>query len=256
MKISRILKMVATLILLALGQVSGQAQIQTYNFSGPLDGSAQFGLQAFNPPLSGAFLSTFDMVTETFYYNATAQTVEEVGSVTLNPTSGTFKMGPSGSASLTVGNNSSFSFDIKFADEFVNPPLSGIPPFEGELLVPVSGSGTFNGQAFAGSWNEQLPLVLTITAASASSLTFNENDPGGAGYVDAAPGQLVLPAVGLYDGTGGDDTDYYLWDQESVVATAVVGTAVPEPSTMITDAMMLLPFGLNALRVIRRRQAA
>ena len=37
-------------------------------------------------------------------------------------------------------------------------------------------------------------------------------------------------------------------------ANASVGTAVPEPSTYIAGALLLLPFGVSALRSLRRKQ--
>ena len=44
------------------------------------------------------------------------------------------------------------------------------------------------------------------------------------------------------------DPSYFLLDDISV-------TAVPEPTTTIAGALLLLPFGVNALRMIRRRTA-
>ncbi len=35
---------------------------------------------------------------------------------------------------------------------------------------------------------------------------------------------------------------------------AAVGTAVPEPSTYIAGVLLLLPFGVSALRSLRRKQ--
>jgi len=35
-----------------------------------------------------------------------------------------------------------------------------------------------------------------------------------------------------------------------------VPTAVPEPGTLIASALMVLPFGANAVRILRRKQTA
>jgi hypothetical protein len=36
----------------------------------------------------------------------------------------------------------------------------------------------------------------------------------------------------------------------------VITVPVPEPGTLITGALMLLPFGASTLRILRRRQVA
>jgi hypothetical protein len=45
------------------------------------------------------------------------------------------------------------------------------------------------------------------------------------------------------------------WDKASDVNVQVFGTPVPEPSTVIAGALLLLPFGASTLRVLRRRTA-
>jgi hypothetical protein len=257
MKISRSLKIVATFILLELGQAIGQAQIETYSYSGPLGGNVEVALTP-GPGYVNGFVADFGTISETLTYNPVAQTLQEKGSVTLSPpASGSFNIYDSlqlntvvGSATLTVGNNGSFSFDSLFSND--SPFGSSLPFLGTELLVPVSGTGTDNGQAFAGNWNIQLPLTIDIISASPTSLTFSQYGNNGLGRLSEAPSQGVVQVPGLINGLqdGSDDDNYfYEWDQDSIVATAL-----PEPGTMIVDAMMLLPFGAGTMRMLRKRK--
>src|SRR5262249_34693001 len=114
------------------------------------------------------------------------------------------------------------------------------------FLIPVSGSGIYEGQAFSGSWNIQLPLTLDIISATPGALTFSQFT-GNNGPNFSTSGQVVFPDIGLSEGAGGDDSISYSWNQVSNVAAAV-----PEPGTIIFGAM-LLPWGARALWKPRRR---
>jgi hypothetical protein len=46
------------------------------------------------------------------------------------------------------------------------------------------------------------------------------------------------------------------WDKASDVNVQVFGTPVPEPTTMIAGALLLLPFGASTLRILRKGRAA
>src|SRR5258708_15903272 len=147
MKFSRILQVTAT-VLLGLGPVTGYSQTQTYSYSGPISGYTEVNLtpSGFG---QGGFIVNFGTITETLYYNPTAKTLREVGSVTVNPSSGSFNIyGPffnpgSASANLTVGHNGGFLFDDTF--HFISPGR-----FDSTLLVSCSGSGTFYAQPLVG----------------------------------------------------------------------------------------------------------
>ena len=240
MKISRTLQIVATLIL-GLWPVTGHAQ--TYFYSGPVSGyiDAELTPEGFG---EGGFAVIFNTLTESLYYNPVAQTVEESGSVTYGPSSGTFNIssdflsGPqeSGTATLTVGNNGSVSFDQTWN------VYNGYTALN--LLFPVSGSGIYNGQAFAGSWNIGFTLYTKISAVSPTSLTFSEfgnadGTPMGAEHQGPNP---VIPGTDLNVGND-DSTYYYGWSLGPVVAMAV-----PEPNSIA-----LLVIGLTALAFLRPR---
>jgi hypothetical protein len=46
------------------------------------------------------------------------------------------------------------------------------------------------------------------------------------------------------------------WDKSSDFNVQVFGTPVPEPTTMVAGALLLLPFGASTLRMLRRKQTA
>jgi hypothetical protein len=46
------------------------------------------------------------------------------------------------------------------------------------------------------------------------------------------------------------------WDKASDINVQVFGTPVPEPTTMIAGALLLLPFGASTLRMLRKSRKA
>ncbi len=243
------------LLILGLGQVIGQAQIQTYSYTGPITAQADVDLTP-GPGYVGGFVVDFSSITETLSYNPVAQTLHETGTVTLSsPSSGSFNIvntlgfggGPAGSASVTVGNGGSFSFDYTASAQYPGGTTLG-----GILDVPVSGSGTYNGQAFSGSWNVQLPINTEIVADSATSIDFIQYGNTGPGQSSEVPSQEVVPVQGLGNGLqdGSDDDNYfYSWSQDPCLTAAV-----PETGSMFVDAMMLIPFCAPLLWMLRKRQ--
>ena len=198
------------------------------------------------PGYNGQFEANFGAISETLYYNPSAGTVREVGSIAVSPSSGTFNMQtygfpstPVGSASLTVGNNGSVPFDITFSGLTGGLGLAGVG---GDIVVPISGSGTYEGQAFSGSWDVDLPLEMDITSASSSTLGFTEYSGFAPGSFSEVDGQTVL-ANGLMDGAGGDGTIGYMWNLDPDAQ------AVPDHATSLG----LLGLALAPLAVLRRR---
>jgi hypothetical protein len=213
MKLTHTLQFLAALGL-GIGQASGSVQVYYYN--GPLSGRVQVALTP-GPGYEGAFLADFVTLTETLYYDPVAQTLREVGFVTLTPVSESFEIldcSPSeaeptevGSASLTVANNGYVSFN-SFAQG-----SGGV--FSRTLVVPIRGSGVYLGQRFTGTWNIEIPLVTQIDTATWTSLTFSQQSYGN------GPGQdVVFTNKGdLMDGTS-DGTYGWSWDLNAVTAPA------------------------------------
>jgi hypothetical protein len=70
-------------------------------------------------------------------------------------------------------------------------------------------------------------------------------------YAEVLNGILDPTSVGTWSAT---DNGY--WDKPSDVNVQVFGTPIPEPTTMIAGALLLLPFGASTLRILRKRQTA
>jgi hypothetical protein len=243
-------------ISISLAAVSGQGQIEMYDYSGEISGQVNIGLNP-GPGWAGNIETYFTTDSETLYYNPAGE-IQAVGTLTLTGSSGSFIMesvlpfsSPVGSATLNVGNNGVLSFDTTFTPA-VNGPL---PPnylglFGGVLDIPVSGSGTYNGEAFQGSWDLELPMYINLENVSSNSLTFTQGAtpgrPTGTGSIEGS----VVVGDNLADGAGGDNEIEYNWDQVPNAATEV--PYVPDQ----TSSLALSGLALLSLALFGRRLGA
>ena len=226
--------------LLVLVQAN-RAAGQIYTFSAPISGATEVAL-SFGPGSSGGTDMTFGTLNETLYYDSVAQTLRQVGSVSLSPADALFPIivgagwpgtppYPSGTADLTIGDGTGWL-------EFDSGTQSGISSGGGEsfgwtLNLPVNGSCTVvcGGVTNCGtlSYSYGLSLVTTFSAAGPTSLNVSEFN------VSGASAGLVVGDIGgwdLFDGSS-DDTYEYSWGLSPVVATEA-----PEP-----DGLMFLGLG-------------
>ncbi len=223
-----------------LVQANGTAG-QIYTFSAPISGATEVAL-SFGDGSIGGTGATFGTLNETLYYDAVAQTLRQVGSVSLSPAEALFPITvgagwpgtppyPSATAHLTIGDGTGWL-------EFDSGTQSGISSGGGEsfgwtLNLPVNGPCTVvsGGVTNCGtlSYSYGLSLVTTISAAGATSLDVTEFN------VFGANAGLVVGDIGGWDLVNGssDDTYEYSWDLSSLVATET-----PEP-----DGLMFLGLG-------------
>ena len=110
--------------------------------------------------------------------------------------------------------------------------------------------------------------LMTITAPAAGGQTISQNGvlnvTAGFDYVNlqnglplvftfAGVGTVTVTPLGLSTGDVGDLGDHFYEVNGSFLFTPV--TPVPEPTTMIAGALLLLPFGASTLRILRKRTA-
>ena len=95
-------------------------------------------------------------------------------------------------------------------------------------------------------------IVVPFVHASNGALSGSRQD--GADnkmlYAEVVDGSVVGNSVGTWSSLGDG------WDKPSDVNVQVFGTAVPEPTTIISGMMLLLPFGAGAMRKLRGNRAA
>jgi len=117
--------------------------------------------------------------------------------------------------------------------------------------VGWSATGTSSTATTSGTPAETGNLYYWINLSSliTQSFTIDQKDWNGATLV----GETII----TYDGSGvasvpapGEDRS---WNNAGFTATDV---PVPEPTTMIAGALLLLPFGASTLRMLRKRQTA
>jgi hypothetical protein len=123
-----------------------------------------------------------------------------------------------------------------WSDVFFSPSATRSLTFDGVGPQDLSQGGTLRC-----TWDNDF---LGLSAGSTISFIVQ-------GYqVDITP--LALAEVGGSDFSGGNP---WVQPSQDVMAQFVV-TAVPEPTTMIAGALLLLPFGASTLRMLRKRQVA
>jgi hypothetical protein len=171
---------------------------------------------------------------------------------------------------------------LGYYDDVTYPHAVGLYEVTSVVGNPTDYSGSVSGVSGA----------TTLTSVGGTELASTSIAPGvgtldnGFRYNAITPitllaGQLYAvdgyyaggPDQGVY-ATGGPGADpsitfnYYLWDYAAsgpdlplnTYATPILGpnfqfSAVPEPTTMIAGAMLLLPFGASTLRIMRRNRA-
>jgi type VI secretion system secreted protein VgrG len=143
----------------------------------------------------------------------------------------------------------------------------GVYKFDSSAGLGVT--GTLTTLTLSGSGNFVFQIGSTLTTASGSSMVLT----GGARAANVY--WQVGSSATLGTGTAFDgsilahdsitlDTGADLSGRALALTGAVtlysndisVPTAVPEPGTLISGALLLLPFGASTLRILRRRQAA
>jgi hypothetical protein len=177
------------------------------------------------PAPSGNLNTLWDEATYTVYNN-------------INAVHSSWTFGPAADHTTTgPGNMLIVNGDTKF----------GVPVWQGTLSAPLTAGGTYNFSAWVANIYAVSPAQLTF---SVDGITLGSITPLGTGIWQQFSATFVAPYTGAPLGlvninTQANGNDFVL-DDISV-------TAVPEPTTMIAGALLLLPFGASTLRILRKR---
>jgi hypothetical protein len=138
--------------------------------------------------------------------------------------------------------------------------LTGVinqPPFGGVLGTTIStvagNTYTLSFDVGRGDGEDGNPVVVQATAgAQTGTFTVSAADPG-AGNIAWNRFALQFQATGpsttiTINGTAANNGNGFIGLDKV--------TVVPEPTTMVAGALLLLPFGFSTLRVLRRKQTA
>jgi len=104
----------------------------------------------------------------------------------------------------------------------------------------LDGSGSGDGTV--------VPFVHASNAALSGSPQQGSDDS--MLYAEVLNGVLDSTSIGTWSSDGDG------WDKASDVNVQVLGTPVPEASTIFAGALLLLPFGASTLRILRKNRAA
>jgi hypothetical protein len=133
------------------------------------------------------------------------------------------------------------------------------------LLFNVNYS-TLSGDGYPDAVNNFVASrLMTITAPAAGGQTISQsgalNVTAAFDYIDIQNGSpivfnfpgigtVTVTPLGLSTGNVGDLGDHF-YD----VNASFLFTPVPEPTTMVAGALLLLPFGASTLRIVRKKRA-
>jgi hypothetical protein len=174
-------------------------------------------------------------------------------------------------------------YDVSFVDPTAQNIAHGLISVDMVDGVAVSGTMTVLNGFAVGTYNLIATTTPGLTPYSGFPNAFYS--PSGAFYFDdkivgIPPGPPALPFVDLAglaftgtgarlnteinlfsDNNGANAYAFYGWTPSvgydpAVHGGAAIGlSAVPEPTTMIAGALLLLPFGASTLRIVRKKRA-
>ncbi len=250
--------------------LSSLGQAQVYQFTAPIDGFQEVGASDLGNLGGGAFPGVgfyldFGTLSETVYYDPTANTLRQVGSFTIATTAKNLSFDETYSvsgnpvpASVSVdytfnGGNNIISFDTGIqplnADPTTPTGASTNPSgfLNWAILYTASCTFTTGGQDYYGSFSGTFDfssgtaISTYVSQLTSSSLVIEQDQdtyfgsPHPAASISAANGLTAIIANYVSDGV--------LYHQYSVTPTTA--TAVPEPSTLMI--LSLAAFGLKSI---------
>lgn len=173
---------------------------------------------------------------------------------------------------LNAGANSGAGYyAVGTTPSYYNPnwtygPTS-VPGDSAAQMLIVNGSPAANTAVWQGTLSSSLIAGDSYTMSALVASLYNVNEPTLTFDVGGAPiGSITLSGAGSWQtfsasfiaGSGSPnfvDLNLELNGNDFVVSEISI-TPVPEPATLISGALLLLPFGASTLRILRKRQVA
>lgn len=224
------------------------ADCQTYHFSAPISGWSEIDL-SFGAGSTGGRNMYFGTLDENLYYDPVANTLRQVGTVSINQSNFSFGFSGAsgyGTANLNVLGDGTIAFDTGTL------PAWGPTSWFWSLPVPVNGTVSYNyhpndpgqNQLYEGPIAYSFPLELytKILSAGPEALTISQVDRNeGTGLAAMNAQRFFVGGTQLFTCTS-DGAYHYSWQLPATTATVV-----PESSTLA-----MLGCGLLGLAFRRR----
>ena len=135
-----------------------------------------------------------------------------------------------------------------------------------DYYVNVAGGGSVSSYNFVlgyalvpGTPTANLGSINLNAAYPSATTTIQDSEWPGFGFLAAGVAGIVSPPAGPYDINAGGDYQFVL---DAYSGSTLIGQSditvdvVPEPTTMLAGALLLLPFGASTLRILRKSRAA
>jgi hypothetical protein len=147
---------------------------------------------------------------------------------------------------LTTVANASVVYDwVNAAGTPANALASGTLTVSGGTISSL----VFTIQGLSPSENTFSGTIAVLGADQDLTLNGTMNDPG-----DPSLPSVAWSPTGSSASAGENSAKYTVRSATTIDGDWVA--AVPEPTSMVAGALLLLPFGVSAVRMLRRRQAA
>jgi hypothetical protein len=177
-------------------------------------------------------------------------------------TTGLSLLGGFGSGSITSLSSSYTAQSVTYGDGSTYQGSSGgflsIYQLDFAVNIPLNGSQTLdfflNGPSTADTVNGGYDSLFLHASNAGLSGSPQQGSDGVFLFYDPTSGNVLTWGSGT--GAGTYDPGVAGWDKDSDGNVQVFGSAVPEPRTLVSGALMLLPFGAGTLRMLRKRLAA
>jgi len=119
----------------------------------------------------------------------------------------------------------------------------------GDTLVFVLQNNTLGMDAYS---DPSLNTAYDINGSDGHNHVYSTAYTGGGPIIDSIPAGTYV----AFEDLPFPNPDFNYFDETYVFTDVAVTSTVPEPTTMLAGALLLLPFGASTLRILRKNRAA